>query len=91
VRAVLEAAGQTAPAAGQPAWPQGLTGREVAVLRLAARGASMKEIGGILGVTPKTVDHHLQHIYAKIGVRTRAGAAVFAMKHRLLEETPGTP
>jgi hypothetical protein len=34
---------------------------------------------------PKNADHHVQHIYAKIGVTTRAGAAVFAMEHDLIQ------
>jgi DNA-binding CsgD family transcriptional regulator len=41
---------------------------------------------GKLGVSPKTVGHHVQHVYAKIGVSTRAGAAVFAMENDLLRE-----
>jgi HD-GYP domain-containing protein (c-di-GMP phosphodiesterase class II) len=64
--------------------PAGLTGREIEVLRLAARGVSTREIGTLLSISPKTADHHIQHIYAKIGVRTRAGAAMFAMEHDLI-------
>ena len=54
------------------------------VLRLIARGHTMKHIAGLLTVSPKTVDHHIQHIYSKIGVSTRAGATFFAMQHNLL-------
>jgi DNA-binding CsgD family transcriptional regulator len=35
-------------------------------------------------ISSKTADHHIQHIYAKIGVSTRAAAALFAMEHNLL-------
>ena len=62
----------------------GLSEREVEVLRLVARGLSIKEIGEGLNIAPKTVDNHLQHIYAKIGVTTRAGATLFAMEQNLL-------
>ena len=61
----------------------GLTNRELETLRLAASGLSMKEIGERLGISPKTVDNHLQSIYAKIEVKTRAGATLFAIEHGL--------
>ena len=38
----------------------------------------------ILFISPKTVGRHVENIYAKIGVSTRAGATVYAMEHRLL-------
>jgi HD-GYP domain-containing protein (c-di-GMP phosphodiesterase class II) len=81
VRAVLEAAGQ--PTRQRPVWPAGLTDREVEVLRLLARGRSNREIAAELVVSPRTAEHHVQHIYAKIGVSTRAAAALFAMRHGL--------
>jgi HD-GYP domain-containing protein (c-di-GMP phosphodiesterase class II) len=84
VAAVLQAAGMRAGAAPR-AFPAGLTGREVEVLRLVARGMSNKAIAAQLGLSPKTVGHHVGHVYAKIGVSTRAAAAVFAVEHRLLE------
>lgn len=62
----------------------GLTAREVEVLQLAAQGGSIKTIAAALVVSPKTVDAHLQHIYTKIGVTTRAGAVVFALERGLL-------
>ena len=46
----------------------------------------MKQIAGQLVISPKTVDSHVQHIYTKIGVSTRAGAALFAMEQNLLAE-----
>jgi len=75
--AVLEAAGHAAPAKTRGS---SLTEREIEVLRTLARGHSMKEIARELGIAPKTVDHHLQRIYAKIGVGTRAGATLYAME-----------
>jgi DNA-binding NarL/FixJ family response regulator len=64
-------------------WPAGLTYREVEVLGLMAGGMSLKQMAGRLDLTVKTVDTHVQHIYDKIQVRSRAGAAVFAMEHGL--------
>ena len=64
--------------------PGGLTGREVEVLRLLAKGHTNREMGEILFISPKTVGRHVENIYAKIGVSTRAGATVYAMEHRLL-------
>jgi DNA-binding CsgD family transcriptional regulator len=61
-----------------------LTQREVEVLRLAASGKSKQQIAQSLGVAPKTADNHLQHAYSKIGVSTRASAALFVMEHGLL-------
>ena len=78
---MIEAAGAPRPRA---AWPNDLTDREVDVLRLAARGLSNQAIGEYLGVSARTVGHHLAHVYDKTGRRTRAGAAVFAMEHGLL-------
>jgi HD-GYP domain-containing protein (c-di-GMP phosphodiesterase class II) len=83
VDAVLAAAGQMtrAPKVARPA---NLTEREVDVLRLIARGHANKEVAAKLGITPKTVGHHVEHIYTKAGVTTRAGAALFAMENGLL-------
>jgi HD-GYP domain-containing protein (c-di-GMP phosphodiesterase class II) len=83
VAAVLEAAGQRKRGKKVP-FVAGLTGREVDVLRLLAKGSTTKDIGAALGLSPKTVDNHTQSIYAKIGVKTRGGATLFAMEHGLL-------
>jgi HD-GYP domain-containing protein (c-di-GMP phosphodiesterase class II) len=81
VAAVLAAAGHRAIPRRQLV--AGLTEREIDVLRLIARGQSMKEIARSLAISPKTVDNHTQHLYAKIAVRTRAGATLFAIEHGL--------
>jgi HD-GYP domain-containing protein (c-di-GMP phosphodiesterase class II)/DNA-binding CsgD family transcriptional regulator len=78
--AVIEAAGLPRPHAP---WPCDLTGREVDVLRLCARGMTNREIATTLMVSDRTVQHHLASIYDKTGRRTRAGAAVFAVEHGL--------
>jgi HD-GYP domain-containing protein (c-di-GMP phosphodiesterase class II) len=83
VGAVASAAGQRARPV-RTAWPAGLSDREVEVLRLVARGLSNKSVAADLVISPRTAEHHVQHIYAKIGVSTRAAAAMFAMQHGLL-------
>ncbi len=83
VQAVLIAAGQRSGSASLD-HPGGLTDREIEVLRLASRGLTNREMGERLSISPKTVGHHVQHIYDKIGVSTRAAAALFAMEHDLL-------
>ena len=83
VRAVLQAAGESRKPI-RSAWPAGLTDREVEVLRLLASGLSNKEIAGSLTLSPKTVGHHVEHIYAKIQVSTRPGATLFAIEQGLV-------
>ena len=63
--------------------PAGLTEREVEVVGLLARGLQTKQVARMLGISPKTADHHIQNAYAKIGVSTRAAATLFAMEHGL--------
>lgn len=84
VDAVLGAAGHRV--ARRREGPAGLTRREVEVLLLLARGQSNKVIAERLVVSPRTVGHHVQHIYRKIGCSTRAAASLFAMQHGLLPE-----
>jgi len=81
--AVCEAGGEVAPLIRRD-WPAGLSDREVEVLRLVARGRSKREVADALTVSVNTVDTHVRHVYEKIGVSTRAGAAIFAMEHDLL-------
>jgi HD-GYP domain-containing protein (c-di-GMP phosphodiesterase class II) len=82
------AAGGHRPRETRRALTAGLSEREVEVLRLIARGQSMQQAARTLSISRKTVDNHIQHIYAKIGVSTRAGATLFAMEHDLLD-APG--
>ena len=83
VRAVLEAADQPPPPP-RPA-PASLSDREIEVLRLMTRGLSNRQIGEQLFISARTAEHHVQHVYTKIGVSTRAAAAMFAMRHELVE------
>jgi HD-GYP domain-containing protein (c-di-GMP phosphodiesterase class II) len=84
-RAVIEAAGLR-PSGTRELWPARLSDREVDVIRLLTRGLSNRAIADALVISPRTAEHHVQHIYAKIGVSTRAGAAMFAMEHGLLRD-----
>jgi HD-GYP domain-containing protein (c-di-GMP phosphodiesterase class II) len=79
-------------AAGQPARREtgerlaGLTPREIEVLRLIAAGHTAKEAARQLDIAPKTADNHIQSLYSKIGVNTRAGAALYALERGLVQE-----
>jgi HD-GYP domain-containing protein (c-di-GMP phosphodiesterase class II) len=64
--------------------PAGLTGRELEVLLVLMRGASNQEIAADLGISAKTVGHHVQHVYQKAGVRTRAAATLWAFEQDLV-------
>jgi len=85
VNAVLAVVGHKVRGA-QREWPAGLSEREVEVLRLIARGLSTRQIGQQLSIAEKTAGHHIQHIYNKCGVSTRASATLFAMQHRLIND-----
>ncbi|MDQ3673514.1 MAG: HD domain-containing protein [Gemmatimonadota bacterium] len=83
VQAVANAAGGSLQkkASLQPAR---LSDREIEVLKLMSQGLSNREVGRHLYISPRTAEHHVQHIYTKIGVSSRAAAALFAMEHGLL-------
>jgi DNA-binding CsgD family transcriptional regulator len=59
---------------GPPAPPPCLTAREVEVLDCLAAGHSTAEIARLLWITPATVSKHLEHVYRKLGVRSRTAA-----------------
>jgi len=88
VHAVLEAAGHRVRR--RAGLPSGLTARETEVLVRLGQGRSNPEIAAELHVSRKTVSSHVEHIYIKLGVKTRTGAALFAMRHGLIE-TAGEP
>jgi predicted ATPase/DNA-binding NarL/FixJ family response regulator len=68
-------------------FPAGLTRREVDVLRLMAEGLTTAEISRRLFISAKTADHHVQHVYRKIGASSRVGATLWAMEHAILGQT----
>jgi HD-GYP domain-containing protein (c-di-GMP phosphodiesterase class II) len=86
VNGVLVAAGQPREPVPRPA---GLSERECEVLGLVARGLATKQVARQLGISPKTCDHHIQSVYAKAGVSTRAGATLFALEHGLVSPEAG--
>jgi HD-GYP domain-containing protein (c-di-GMP phosphodiesterase class II) len=85
--AVLMAAGHgnQRTARPRPQLPGGLTRREVEVLHLAALGLTTQQLADRLFISPKTADHHIQHVYTKIGVSTRAAAALWAMQNDVVQ------
>jgi HD-GYP domain-containing protein (c-di-GMP phosphodiesterase class II) len=80
--AVLQASGHKV--SRRPVRPAGLTAREIEVLKLMARGRNTQQIAEELVITPKTVGHHISHIYTKIGASNRVAASLFATEHGLL-------
>jgi HD-GYP domain-containing protein (c-di-GMP phosphodiesterase class II) len=83
VNAVLAVAGHRAPSSKKEV-VAGLSKREVEVLRLLASGHTMKQVAAELVISFKTVDRHIQNIYTKLNVSTRAAATLFAMENNLL-------
>ena len=51
------------------------------MLRLVARGLTTRQVAEALFLSAKTVDHHIQHVYSKIGVSTRAAAALWGVQN----------
>ena len=64
-------------------YPDGLTAREVEVLRLVARGFTDAQVAEQLVISPRTVNAHLTSIYGKIRASSRAGATRYAIEHKL--------
>jgi DNA-binding NarL/FixJ family response regulator len=81
IRAVLAAA--DAPPPVLPPLPAALTERELEILRLLVAGRTKRDIAVQLVISYSTVHTHTVHIYDKCGVSTRAGLAMFAMRHAL--------
>jgi len=71
-----------------------LTGREAEVLSWLAKGKTNRDIADILGMSPRTVNKHLEHIFEKLGVETRTAAAALAHQtppRRSPEPPPASP
>ena len=67
-----------------PVRPGGLSRREIEVLRLVADGRTAGEIATQLFISSRTAEHHIQNIYTKIGVSSRAAATRWAVKHQVV-------
>jgi DNA-binding NarL/FixJ family response regulator len=83
VDAVLTAAGHRVPPRSREL-PSGLTERELQILLVLVRGKSNQEIADTLRISAKTVGNHIQHVYEKAGVRSRAAATLWAFEHDLV-------
>ena len=59
----------------------GLTERELEIVRLVASGYKNKEVGTTLSISERTVKTHLTNIFQKLGVRDRVGLVMYALKH----------
>jgi DNA-binding NarL/FixJ family response regulator len=79
-----EVAGARVAGRARPSWPAGLTEREVEVLRLIATGLNLKEAADRLVISDHTARHHLESVYSKAGVSSRAGVTLFAVENGLL-------
>ena len=84
--AVIEAAGGRRGRRRDNLRPAGLSEREIEVARLVAAGCSNPEIARRLVISRRTAEHHVQHIYAKVGVSSRAGLALFAHENDLIDD-----
>jgi HD-GYP domain-containing protein (c-di-GMP phosphodiesterase class II)/DNA-binding CsgD family transcriptional regulator len=79
-----EVGSMQAPPTSRRTWPAGLTDREVEVLRLVASGLNLKETAERLVISDHTARHHLENVYGKAGVSSRAGVTLFAVENGLL-------
>jgi DNA-binding NarL/FixJ family response regulator len=81
--AVLASLGVSARVA--PRKVHGLSERELEVCCLIARGKMNKEIAEVLGITFRTVQNHVYHIFEKLGVHSRSGVAVWLIENDLVQ------
>jgi DNA-binding CsgD family transcriptional regulator/tetratricopeptide (TPR) repeat protein len=88
-RALRELVDAAAASDGRGTLPDGLTAREVDVLRLVAAGLSNREIGQRLYISQNTAANHVRSILMKTGASNRTGAAIYAAEHRLLGDGVG--
>jgi DNA-binding NarL/FixJ family response regulator len=95
--AVAEALATAEPSGGavEPTVPAlrrvALSPRQEEILRLVARGSSNPEIAAALGISRRTVDHHLTAVYAALGVDGRSGAIAVAVARGLASDAPPAP
>jgi DNA-binding CsgD family transcriptional regulator len=78
LEALSSAGGRASPA------PDGLTLREVQVLKLVATGATNRAIAGQLFLSERTVARHVANIFTKVGLSSRSAATAYAFRHQLV-------
>jgi DNA-binding NarL/FixJ family response regulator len=77
---------EQAPATGKPAYPAGLTEREIQVLRLVASGATNQRVAEHLVISVRTVNTHMTSILKKTGCENRTAASAWAIQHNLVSK-----
>jgi DNA-binding CsgD family transcriptional regulator len=85
----IEIAHRSPIPSGRHVRPGGLSRREVEVLRLVADGRTSREIAAQLFISARTAEHHVQHVYTKIGVANRAAATRWAVEHDVVDTKEG--
>jgi DNA-binding NarL/FixJ family response regulator len=76
---------QSPQALRKPRYPDSLTRRETEILKLLASGLTSGEIAAKLYLAVATIQKHIANIYGKIGVRNRAEATAYALRHQLAD------
>ena len=84
-RQQLEVARRDPKPQAREARPGGLSRRELEVLRLVSDGRTAAEIASQLFISTRTAEHHIQNIYTKIGVSSRAAATRWAVAHEVVD------
>ena len=85
VRTVADGETFLSPSATRAARTEELTGREREVLTLLAEGHTSKEIGGVLGISSRTVEHHRARLMTKLGINDVAGLTRYAVRTGLVD------
>jgi DNA-binding CsgD family transcriptional regulator len=78
------ATGSAAPRRRLPGEPPELSRREMQVVQLVAEGLSDRQIASRLGISPRTVDNQLRHIFEMVGVSSRTALATWALRSALV-------
>ncbi len=85
IRAVAEGGEFLSPSASRASNAEALTPREREVLTLLAEGHTSKEMGGILGISPRTAEHHRARLMSKLGINDVAGLTRYAIRQGLVD------
>lgn len=86
IRTVADGGEFLSPSAARASLVEDLTPREREVLTLLAEGHTSKEIGGILGISPRTAEHHRARLMSKLGINDVAGLTRYAIRQGLVDQ-----